>query len=83
MSEIEHKYIIIKLDCENSNIEVIGTFDEKRDALEYMAFEVNNNEDYNNIWYQKLFECDDIISIYKNNYILKKSLKFKYFIKKY
>lgn len=80
---MENKYMIIKLDCENYTLDCIGTFDEKRDALEYMALEITTDEKINSPWYQKIFESDDIISIFQCHYIAKKTIKYKYFIKHY
>jgi hypothetical protein len=80
---MENKYIILKMDCTKFNIDVIGTFNEKKDALEFMALEITRDEKIESSWYQKIFDSDDIISIYEIGYVMKKSLKYKYFIKKY
>lgn len=80
----ENMYMIIKLDCINNTIEIIGTFEERKDALMYMTLKISTDiEINNNHWYQKIIESDDVISIYEAHYVMKKTLRYKYFIKHY
>ena len=80
---MENKYIVLKIDCNLLSVEVLGTFDEYRDALTYLTSDIQTNEEYNDVdWYKTQLDHDSI-SVYKCGYIFRKSLMYRYFIKHY
>lgn len=80
---MENKFIILKIDCEEYNVEVIGVFEEERDAIQYLQLEIQTDENIKDPdWYKKLLD-ENSISVYKLGYIFKKTLIYRYFIKHY
>lgn len=80
--DYEDRFIVLKMDCLNNQLEVLGTFDFEHDALQYMCNEITSNDIYlDKIWFDKCFEECNVISIYKRNWLAKKSLVCRYFVR--
>lgn len=81
--ELEGKYIVIIMDCNNYNVETLGTFCEQRDALQFMSLAISHDEKIQGPWYEKVYDNEYQISIYERGWFSKKGLIYRFFIKSY
>lgn len=80
----ENKYIVIKMDCVNFDIEVLGSFFDYRDALKFFGLTITENKDIDNdYWYEKIMIDECTVSVYQRGIIFKKQLIYRYFIKQF
>lgn len=79
----ENKWMIIRLDVLNNQVEIYATFDDERDATTYLMTEIETDEEFaDQKWYRKVME-DNCVSVYELGYIMKKTLIYRYYIKHY
>lgn len=76
------KFIVIYLDVISSNCTILSSHHHHKDAINSMNQFVDQNKEFDNpSSYKKYYDNTNIISIYKANYIMSKTLIGRYFIK--
>lgn len=77
-----YKYAVIKTISDNLDVELLSTFNDHKNATEYMLWYVNKN--HKNIGYERIYnEKQDVISIWETGLLYGKTIKQKYHLVKY
>jgi hypothetical protein len=75
------EYAIIEIDCQNYQSKILKIECDEKTALEYLNKYINNNEEYNDEnLHMKYIESERCISIYRRNWLFRKTLLYRYFL---
>jgi hypothetical protein len=81
MAVLVSKWNIILLDADKATIEILGCYDDYRDALYYMNENVDKHTEYNDVnLFRKIHDDINTISIYQTHWISQKTLICRYFV---
>lgn len=83
MAKKENRWMVMRLDTINHQIEIFETFDDQKEAMKHLIDVMEDDEEINDQnWYKKIIE-DNCVSIYQLGYIFKKQLIYRYCVKHY
>jgi hypothetical protein len=78
------KYLVIYLNLEEANCTILSVHSDYKNALESLNLALDNNPDFgDSVYFKKYHDSKDVVSIYRTNYIMSKTLIGRYCIKSF
>jgi hypothetical protein len=77
-------FAIIELNIHKNECNILYTCDDYKLALDYLNKVINQKEEFKDpVYFSKYIDSENCVSVYQRNWIMPKTLIYKYFIKIY